>query len=63
MTSDVVKGKDNTIVVHGLYFDGYDMEITFNRKDVLEPLLKWKNKFVALQEKLSIQFMVTASYG
>ena len=38
VTSDIVEGKENTIVVHGLYFDGYDMEIKFNRKDVLEPL-------------------------
>lgn len=37
VTSDIVEGKENTIVVHGLYFDGYDMEIKFNRKDVLEP--------------------------
>ena len=44
VTSDVVKGKDNTIVVHGLYFDGYDMEITFNRKDVLEPLVEMEEQ-------------------
>ena len=39
VTSDVVKGKDNTIVVHG-----YDMEITFNRKDVLEPLVEMEEQ-------------------
>lgn len=44
VTSDVVKGKDNTIVVHGLYFDSYDMEITFNRKDVLEPLVEMEEQ-------------------
>ena len=44
VTSDVVKGKDNTIVVHGLYFDGYDTEITFNRKDVLEPLVEMEEQ-------------------
>ena len=34
--SDVVEGKENTIAIHGLYFDGYDTEISFNRDDVLE---------------------------
>ena len=40
VTSDIVEGKENTIVVHGLYFDGYDMEIKFNRKAVLAPLVE-----------------------
>ena len=44
VTSDIVEGKDNTIVVHGLYFDGYDMEIKFNRKDVLEPLVEMEEQ-------------------
>ena len=38
--SEVVKSKENTVVIRGLYFDGYDMEISFNREDVLEPLVE-----------------------
>ena len=44
VTSDIVEGKEYTIVVHGLYFDGYDMEIKFNRKDVLEPLVEMEEQ-------------------
>lgn len=44
VTSDIVEGKENTIVVHGLYFDGYDMEMKFNRKDVLEPLVEMEEQ-------------------
>lgn len=44
VTSDIVEGKENTIVVHGLYFDGYDMEIKFNRKDVLELLVEMEEQ-------------------
>lgn len=44
VTSDIVEGKENTIVVHGLYFDGYDIMIKFNRKDVLEPLVEMEEQ-------------------
>ena len=44
VTSDIVEGKENTIVVHDLYFDGYDMDIKFNRKDVLEPLVEMEEQ-------------------
>lgn len=44
VTSDIVEGKENTIVVHDLYFDGYDMEIKFNRKDVFEPLVEMEEQ-------------------
>lgn len=44
VTSDIVEGKENTIVVHDLYFDGYDMEIKFNRKDVWEPLVEMEEQ-------------------
>ena len=44
VTSDIVEGKENTIVVHDLYFDGYDMEMKFNRKDVLEPLVEMEEQ-------------------
>lgn len=40
VTSDVVEGEENTIVVHGLFYDGYDTKIKFNRDDVLEPLIE-----------------------
>ena len=26
VTSDIVEGKENTIAIHGLYYDGYDTE-------------------------------------
>ena len=45
--SDVVEGKENTIAIHGLYFDGYDTEITFNREDVLEPLVEMEEHMCA----------------
>lgn len=44
VTSDVVEGKENTVVIHGLYFDGYDMEISFNRDDILEPLVEMEEQ-------------------
>lgn len=47
ITSDVVEGKENTIVIHGLYYDGHDMEITFNRKDVLEPFVEMEEQVCA----------------
>lgn len=40
ITSDVVEGEENTIVLHGLYFDGYDTRIKFDRKDILRPLIE-----------------------
>ena len=45
--SDVVEGKENTIAIHGLYFDGYDTEITFNREDVLESLVEMEEHMCA----------------
>lgn len=47
VTSDVVKDKGNTVAIHGLYFDGYDTEITFNRKDVLKPSLEMEEQVCA----------------
>lgn len=47
VTSDIVKGKENTVVIHGLYFDGYDTEISFNRKDILEPLVEMEEQVCA----------------
>lgn len=40
ITSDVVEGEENTVVLHGLYLDGYDSKITFDRENPLEPLTK-----------------------
>ena len=47
VTSDVVKDKENTIVIHDLYYNGRDIEFTFNRKDVLEPLVEMKEQMCA----------------
>ena len=47
VTSDIVEGKENTIAIHGLYYDGYDTEITFNREDVQEPLVEMDEQVCA----------------
>ena len=47
VTSDIVEGKENTIAIHGLYYDGYDTEITFNREDVQEPLVEMDEQLCA----------------
>ena len=47
VTSDVVKDKENTIVIHDFYYNGRDIEITFNRKDVLEPLVEMEEQMCA----------------
>ncbi|WP_373176447.1 DUF4984 domain-containing protein [Bacteroides eggerthii] len=39
ITSDIVENEENTIVLHGLYYDGYDTKITFSRKNVQEPFI------------------------
>lgn len=44
VTSEVAEGEENTIVVHGLYYDGYDTKIKFNRKKVLEPKIEMKEQ-------------------
>lgn len=44
ITSDVVEGEENTIVLHGLYYDGYDTKIKFRRDKVLEPLVEMKEQ-------------------
>ncbi len=44
ITSDIVEDEENTIVLHGLYYDGYDTKITFSRKDALEPLVEMKEQ-------------------
>ncbi|WP_418213404.1 DUF4984 domain-containing protein [Bacteroides difficilis] len=45
--SDVVEGKENTVVIHNLYYDGYDTEITFNRDDIQEPLVEMEEQVCA----------------
>lgn len=40
VTSEVAEGEENTIVIHGLYYDGYDTKIKFNRDDALQPLIE-----------------------
>lgn len=47
VSSDVVEGKENTVAIHGLYFDGYDTEISFNRDDILEPLVEMEEQVCA----------------
>lgn len=47
VTSEKVEGKENTVVIHDLYYDGYDMEITFNREKVMEPLVEMEEQVCA----------------
>ena len=44
VTSDVVEGEENTIAIHGLYYDGYDIKIKFTRDKVLEPFIEMKEQ-------------------
>ncbi len=44
ITSDVVEGKENTVVLHNLYYDGYDVEISFDREDAMEPLVEMEEQ-------------------
>lgn len=46
-TSEIVKGKENTVVIRGLYYDGYDMEISFNRKDIMKPFVEMDEQICA----------------
>lgn len=47
VTSDVVEGEENTIAIHGLYYDGYDTKIKFNRNKILEPLIEMEEQVCA----------------
>ena len=40
ITSEIVEGEENTIVLHGLYFDGYDTKLKFNNEDILDPSIE-----------------------
>ena len=40
ITSEIVEGEENTIVLHGLYFDGYDTKLKFNYDDILDPSIE-----------------------
>ena len=51
ITSEVVEGEENTIVLHGLYFDGYDTKLKFN----------WKSTSAAALPNCSTPHMATAS--
>lgn len=47
VTSDLVEGEENTIAIHGLYYDGYDTKIKFTRDKVLEPLIEMEEQVCA----------------
>lgn len=47
ITSDVVEGEENTIVLHNFYYDGYDIKMKFRRDKVLEPLVEMKEQVCA----------------
>lgn len=40
ITSDVVEGEENTIALHGLFYEGYDTKIKFNLDDIQEPVIE-----------------------
>lgn len=37
--SEIVPGKENTVALNGIYYDGYKTEISFDLKDPMEPLI------------------------
>lgn len=43
-TSEVVDGKENTILIRGLYFDGIDVEVCFDPSDLLNPKFRLTGK-------------------
>lgn len=47
ITSEVVEGEENTIVLRGYYYDGYDIKIKFTRNKVLDPLIEMKQQLCA----------------
>ncbi|MFR5960135.1 MAG: DUF4984 domain-containing protein [Bacteroides stercoris] len=47
ITSEIVEGEENTIVLHGLYFDGYDTKLKFNNEDVLDPSIEMEERISA----------------
>ncbi|MCD8034093.1 MAG: DUF4984 domain-containing protein [Alistipes sp.] len=44
ITSDVVEGKENTIVLHDLFYDGYDIEISLDTEDVMQPIVEMEEQ-------------------
>lgn len=45
ITSDAVN--DTTIVLHGIFYDGYDTEITLSRENILEPVTSMEEQVCA----------------
>lgn len=46
ITSEIVEGEENTVVLHNLFYDGYDVKISFDRKNILEPWVTMKEQVV-----------------
>lgn len=44
ITSDVIEDKENTIVLHNLFYDGYDVEISFDTGEVLRPVVEMEEQ-------------------
>lgn len=40
ITTSVAEGKENTIVLHDFFYDGYDAELVFDNSDILDPRVK-----------------------
>lgn len=47
ITTDVAEDEENTIVLHDLYYDGYDIKLKFNTDDALEPLVEMDEQLLA----------------
>lgn len=47
ITSGIVEGKENTVVLHNMFYDGYNVEISFDRKDVMKPYVGMKEQACA----------------
>lgn len=47
ITTDIVEGEENTIMLHDLYYDGYDIKMKFDTEDDMEPLVEMEEQMVA----------------
>lgn len=50
--SSVDPEEENTIILHGLYYDDYDTKIKLSRKDIFEPLVEMEKQVVGSTSQL-----------
>lgn len=55
--SEIVEGKENTVLLRGVYYDGFDIEVAFDPDDPLNPVFK-----LAEQEQVIADTRLAFSY-